>query len=211
MAALQHFEPELAMQVSQSFPTQATRSLPDQHQMGYEPSQHVTVASSSDLGPPEDSPGLLTGLILASPQNALMPAMSMILPPMTPSLMNLYPEANERLPYQHQDSNPWGVLQPYINDETRGQGILGQDELVQYDTVYPDTDASYGNNFGDSWQVDSTYPYNSTPVWNIGEERPRRNSGKFGWLKLKAALWWGIFKPRPKPPPKRAYLEELED
>jgi hypothetical protein len=70
--------------VSQSFPTQATWSLPDQHQMGYEPSQHVIVASSSHLGPPEDSPGLLTGLILASPQNALMPAMSMMLPPMTP-------------------------------------------------------------------------------------------------------------------------------
>jgi hypothetical protein len=85
--------------------------------------------------------------------------------------MNLYPEANERLPYQHQDSNPWGVLQPYINDEARGQGILGQDELVQYDTVYPDTDASYGNNFGDSWQDDSTYAYNSTP---LVEERPSR-------------------------------------
>ncbi len=171
------------------------------------PSQQVTLASSSNLGPSEDGPGLATGLVLASPQNAMIPAGSLALPPMTPSLMSLYPDTNDWRPYQRPDSNPWSSLQGF-NDDARGQGILSQDELVPYASmVYPDNYANYGG----YWQDDSAYTYNSPPMWNMGEERPRHNNAKFGWSKLKAALRWGIFKPRPNPPVRRAHLEEHEE
>ncbi|CAM6074927.1 unnamed protein product [Sphagnum tenellum] len=208
----QAYTPEPTMRVSQSFPTQANQPLPDQHIMGSGPningpSQQVTLASSSNLGPSEDSPGLATGLVLASPQNAMIPAGSLALPPMTPSLMSLYPDTNDWRPYQRSDSNPWGSLQGF-NDDARGQGILSQDELVPYASmVYPDNYANYGG----YWQDDSAYTYNSPPMWNMGEQRPRHNNAKFGWSKLKAALRWGIFKPRPNPPVRRAHLEEHEE
>jgi hypothetical protein len=219
------YTPELVMHGSQSFPTQATQPLVDQHIVGSGPymngpNQQVTVATPSPYGPSEpslygpseDITVLPSRLVQASPQNAMTPAASFATPPMTPSLMSLYTEANDWQLYQRQNSDPWGSLQGYVNDDARGQGLHGQDELLQYaNMVYPDSYANFGNNVGGYWQDDSTYAYNSAPVWSTGQEIPRRNNAKFGWLKLKAALRWGIFKPRPNRPIKHAQLQEHED
>lgn len=62
-------------------------------------------------------------------------------------------------------------------------------------------------------QGDDPYPYVGVPTDadSVGPHRPRGNSKAFvGWLKLKAALRWGIFI-RKRAAAKRAQLEEVED
>ncbi|CAK7350701.1 unnamed protein product [Dovyalis caffra] len=63
----------------------------------------------------------------------------------------------------------------------------------------------------DGYPYSSTYMPNPSPNYGFGDD-PSRSSGKavVGWLKLKAALRWGIFV-RKKAAERRAQLVELDD
>jgi hypothetical protein len=137
------------MHGSQSLPTQATQLLVDQLIMGSGPymngpNQEVTLATPSPYGPSKDITVLPSRLVWASPQNAMTPAASLATPPMTPSLMSLYTEANDWQLLQRQNSDPWGSLQGYVNDDARGQGLHGQDEFLQCTIKSLNPDGCYG-------------------------------------------------------------------
>ena len=90
----------------------------------------------------------------------------------------------------------------------RSHEMLENDDMQQLLRLFS-TGAAPANASNDS------YPYSSyiqPPSTNFNFVEDRRSSGKavVGWLKLKAALRWGIFI-RKKAAERRAQLVELED
>lgn len=90
----------------------------------------------------------------------------------------------------------------------RSHEMLENDDMQQLLRLFS-TGAASANASNDG------YPYSSyiqPPSTNFNFEEDRRSSGKFvvEWLKLKAALRWGIFI-RKKAAERRAQLVELED
>lgn len=135
-------------------------------------------------------------------------------PPQTPQTLNL------DFSQQHMDSlsNPYGRVDDYLMEEEirmRSHEILENEEMQQLLRVL-----TMGGAQGTSGMADDGYGFSSymnTPGTTYGfdtEERggTRSSSGKavVGWLKIKAAMRWGIFV-RKKAAERRAQLVELDD
>jgi hypothetical protein len=135
-------------------------------------------------------------------------------PPQTPQTLNL------DFSQQHMDllSNPYGRVDDYLMEEEirmRSHEILENEEMQQLLRVL-----NMGGAQGTSGMADDGYGFSSymgTPGTTFGfdtEERggTRSSSGKavVGWLKIKAAMRWGIFV-RKKAAERRAQLVELDD
>lgn len=135
-------------------------------------------------------------------------------PPQTPQTLNL------DFSQQHMDSlsNPYGRVDDYLMEEEirmRSHEILENEEMQQLLRVL-----TMGGAQGTSGMADDGYGFSSymnTPGTTFGfdtEERggTRSSSGKavVGWLKIKAAMRWGIFV-RKKAAERRAQLVELDD
>nr|CAB3487151.1 unnamed protein product [Digitaria exilis] len=102
-----------------------------------------------------------------------------------------------------------GGVDDYLMEEIRARSheILENDEMQQMLRILSMGGAPTGLS-----NVDSFPPYPSpAPAFNFEEDRSR-SSGKavVGWLKIKAAMRWGIFVRR-KAAERRAQLVELED
>jgi hypothetical protein len=105
--------------------------------------------------------------------------------------------------------NRGGGVDDYLMDEIRARSheILENDEMQQMLRILSMGGAPTGLN-----NVDSFPPYPSpAPAFSFEDDRAR-SSGKavVGWLKIKAAMRWGIFVRR-KAAERRAQLVELED
>ncbi|CAN6275788.1 unnamed protein product [Urochloa humidicola] len=103
-----------------------------------------------------------------------------------------------------------GGVDDYLMEEIRARSheILENDEMQQMLRILSMSGAPSGlNNFAGF----PSYP-SPAPAFSFEDDRRSRPSGKavVGWLKIKAAMRWGIFVRR-KAAERRAQLVELED
>ena len=143
-------------------------------------------------------------------------------------------------PYQHMVSGSSGFQPPFTSQQSYQQSFVEQRFTMTPDQMFTEDDIRakalemlgsddiqqllrlpYGSgSFQEPFrmQVDDSYipaGLGQSPAGSYGEDSVARSSGKayIGWLKLKAALRWGIFirKIVHEKAVKRAQIEELED
>lgn len=171
----------------------------------------------------------LTGLALGPPQSSITASSSQGMTPSAP-VMNPTSGANDwpqlaRRDFKRQESfgrmfpgNGSSFSEEIAEDELRARSLEFlenedmhtqiQQLLRMYNGQIGDIPFSpYGPNPGDD-----AFPYVELPGDEVvGEHKPPRTNGKayVGWLKLKAALHWGIFI-RKRAAARRAHLDEVE-
>lgn len=166
----------------------------------------------------------LTGLALGPPQSGLTASSSgTVAAPLVPALMNLPPGAlqwQERSRSMRRQESFGRVIPPeemISEDEIRRQSL----ELLENEDMHTQIQQllrMFNGQGGDvpfspygSIAGEDGFPYGLPDDVNLEELKPRENNKAYvGWLKLKAALRWGIFI-RKRAAARRAQLEEVEE
>lgn len=164
----------------------------------------------------------LTGLALGPPQSSDPSASSSgtgAAAPLVPALMSLPPGA-----LQWQQERSRSMRRPevppeemFTEDEIRRQSL----ELLENEDMHTQIQQLLRMFNGPGGEIpfspygafgeDGAFPYELPEDVNLEELKPRENNKAYvGWLKLKAALRWGIFI-RKRAAARRAQLEEVED
>ena len=157
----------------------------------------------------------LTGLALGPPQSSLTPSTS-ALPSLGPGMMSVASGANDwQQPRGRdmRDQNNYGRMVP-------AEEVLSEDELRARSMEFLENEDMHSQiqqllrMFNQQGAEIPFSPYGPLPVEDPFTYLPPngepRNSPRVGWLKLKAALHWGIFI-RKRAAARRAQLEEVDD
>jgi hypothetical protein len=186
-----------AQNVTQSYATQATQPLPDQHryimEFGSSPnklSQQVLLSSLYQAQMQGDKNSrVMSDLVPTSLLTVMIPSCSLPLPPKASGAITLHPEGTEWQPgHPWQDLSRWSSFQSLA-----AEGARRQAQEMELDMMDPGNMAYIDNLAGCStWQHNSTYEVKATSPSFLGEVSPHVNDG---WQKIMAPTpAWSTFK-----------------